>query len=232
MPTSPDVFTQHPETLVTSIDAISSPTDRRPIPPPPPRSQPMTTAPDAVSTESCTVVIRPWIDPVVDDDGHDPRSRYVENFWLGVLGPTATWVLRRLVAGLERHPDGYRLDLCLTAKMMGLSYTAGRSSPFAKALQRCSMFGLAHQTSDGLAVRRRVPTVAHRHLRRMPESVQTAHEEWQRSSITVDALSRAHRIALAMLESGDDLGVIEHQLVAVGIDDVTAAEVADNAARL
>lgn len=156
----------------------------------------------------------------------------MEQFWLGVLGPTATWILRRLVAGLERHPNGYELDLALTAKMMGLSYTAGRSSPFAKALQRCTMFGLAHQTSDGLAVRRRVPAVAHRHLRRMPEAAQVAHDEWERSSITIDALSRAHRIALAMLESGDDLGVIEHQLVAVGIDDLTAAEVADNAARL
>jgi hypothetical protein len=182
--------------------------------------------------EPSTVVIRPWIDPLVDDNGHDPRSRYVEQFWLGVLGPTATWILRRLVAGLERHPSGYQLDLALTAKMMGLSYTAGRSSPFAKALQRCTMFGLAHQTSDGLAVRRRVPAVAHRHLRRMPDVVQVAHDEWERSSITIDALSRAHRIALAMLESGDDLGVIEHQLVAVGIDDLTAAEVADNACRL
>ncbi len=178
------------------------------------------------------MVIRPWIDPLVDDDGHDPRSRYVEQFWLGVLGPTATWILRRLVAGLERHPDGYQLDLALTAKTMGLSYTAGRSSPFAKALQRCTMFGLAHQTSDGLAVRRRIPPVAHRHLRRMPPVVQSAHDDWERSSITIDSLSRAHRIALAMLESGDDLAVIEHQLVAVGIDDLTAAEVADNAARL
>ena len=178
------------------------------------------------------VVITPWVDPVVDDDGHDPRSRYVEEFWLGVLGPTATWVLRRLVAGLEEHPNGYRLDLMLTAKMMGLSFTPGRSSPFAKALQRCTMFGLAHQTGDGLAVRRRVPSIAHRHLRRLPEAVQHAHHEWERSSITIDALSRAHRLALAMLESGDDLWVIEHQLVAVGIDGVTAAEVADNARRL
>ena len=221
---------------MTSIDATNSPTDRRPIPPPPPRTRPVDATPqpatDHAQVESCTLVIRPWIDPLVDDDGHDPRSRYVEQFWLGVLGPTATWILRRLVAGLERHPNGYELDLALTAKMMGLSYTAGRSSPFAKALQRCTMFGLAHQTSDGLAVRRRVPAVAHRHLRRMPEAAQVAHDEWERSSITIDALSRAHRIALAMHESGDDLGVIEHQLVAVGIDDVTAAEVADNAARL
>lgn len=232
---------------MTSIDAPTT-TDRRPIPPPPPRvrTEAATTArsdgrPDPAfrdheigdaPAEACTLVIRPWIDPLVDDDGHDPRSRYVEQFWLGVLGPTATWILRRLVAGLERHPGGYEIDLALTAKMMGLSYTAGRSSPFAKALQRCTMFGLAHQTSDGLAVRRRVPPVAHRHLRRMPDAVQTAHDAWEQSTITIDSLSRAHRIALAMLESGDDLDVIEHHLVALGVDDLTAAEVADNAAKL
>ena len=28
-----------------------------------------------------------WHDPLIDQLGHDPRSRYVEQFWLGVLGP-------------------------------------------------------------------------------------------------------------------------------------------------
>ena len=37
-----------------------------------------------------TLVVLPWADPVIDPIGHDPRSRYVELFWLGVLGPTAT----------------------------------------------------------------------------------------------------------------------------------------------
>ena len=138
------------------------------------------------------VVIRPWIDPVVDDDGHDPRSRYVETFWLGVLGPTATWLVRRLAAGLDRSPDGYELDLVATAKAMGLSFTEGRSSPFSKALQRCVMFGLAHPIPRGLAVRRRVPPVAHRHLRRLPDEVRAAHDDWQRTTISLDDLTRAH----------------------------------------
>ena len=30
---------------------------------------------------------RPWPDPVIDEVGHDPRSAYVETFWLAVLGP-------------------------------------------------------------------------------------------------------------------------------------------------
>ena len=31
--------------------------------------------------------IEAWIDPVIDELGHDPRSAYVETFWLPVLGP-------------------------------------------------------------------------------------------------------------------------------------------------
>ena len=44
-----------------------------------------------------TISIRPWPDPVIDALGHDPRSSYVETYWLGILGPSTTWLLRRLV---------------------------------------------------------------------------------------------------------------------------------------
>jgi hypothetical protein len=33
--------------------------------------------------------VEPWPDPVIDEVGHDPRSAYVETFWLQVLGPTS-----------------------------------------------------------------------------------------------------------------------------------------------
>ena len=96
-----------------------------------------------------TVHVAPWRDPVVDRRGHDPRSAYVEQFWLGVLGPTATWLLRRLVAGFDHFPDGYDLDVGATARSLGLSVTKGTASPFNKAVQRCVMFG-ARATPVGL----------------------------------------------------------------------------------
>jgi hypothetical protein len=37
---------------------------------------------------SVTITIKPWNDPILDVAGHDPRSRYVETFWLPTLGPT------------------------------------------------------------------------------------------------------------------------------------------------
>jgi hypothetical protein len=189
--------------------------------------------PLSVSPEVTTLTIRPWIDPLVDDVGHDPRSCYVEQFWLGILGPTATWLLRRLASDLERNPEGCDLDLEATASAMGLSFRVGRSSPFSKALQRIVMFGLAHPLPGGaLAVRTRVPPVGHRHLRRMPEALQRHHEEWTTQLAASDDFIWAHRIGQAMLDAGDEPSMIEHQLRSLHVKSAIAAQVADNFARL
>ena len=39
--------------------------------------------------------VLPWHDPSVEADGFDPRSPYVETFWLPLLGPSTTLLLRR-----------------------------------------------------------------------------------------------------------------------------------------
>lgn len=170
------------------------------------------------------VRVTPWHDPVVDRRGHDPRSVYVELFWLGVLGPTATWLLRRLVAGFDDEPDGYDLDVADTARALGLSVAKGTGSPFAKAVQRCVMFGVANRLSEAWVVRRRLPPISQRHLLRLPTDLQTAHERWSRTTIHLDSLERAHTLACAMLAAGDDTGVLEPQLVAVGVPPPAAAE--------
>jgi hypothetical protein len=171
-----------------------------------------------------SVQVLPWHDPVVDRRGHDPRSVYVEQFWLGVLGPTATWLLRRLVAGFDRQPDGYVLDVVGTARSLGLSVTKGTASPFNKAVTRCVMFGLVQRRTESWLVRRRVPAVSQRHLVRLPDDVQTQHAQWTTTTIHIDALARAHALAAAMLAAGDDRSLLEPQLVAVGVPAPAAAE--------
>ena len=49
------------------------------------------------------------------------------------------------------------------------------------------MFGLAHPLSDGLAVRRRFPPIALRHLRKLPDDIQAAHADWDRNTVRIDA---------------------------------------------
>jgi hypothetical protein len=125
-----------------------------------------------------TIIVLPWPDPVVDAVGYDPRSPYVEQFWLGVLGPSATLLLRRLAAAFDVHPDGFELDLHETAGALGLSAASGRTSSFARTLQRCVQFGLAQPHSRGMRVRRHLPPLSQRQLARLPRALQTAHERW------------------------------------------------------
>ena len=82
------------------------------------------------------VTVRPWIDPVVDDDGHDPRSRYVEQFWLGVLGPTATWLIRRFAAGLDQRAG--RLRPRPRRARPGRWASASRTGGRHRSARRCS----------------------------------------------------------------------------------------------
>lgn len=140
------------------------------------------------------VTIHPWVDPLVDARGHDPRSIYVERYWLSVIGPTATWIMRRFADLFDEHPDGFVLDLAHTAHTMGLSYERGPASPFGRALNRCVMFGLARELADGFSVRRRLPPVSARQLDRLPPDVRTEHDEWVRRTVNVDVREVERRL--------------------------------------
>ena len=41
-----------------------------------------------IPSDTPTLFVVPWGDPVIDTVGYDPRAVYVERFWLGILGPT------------------------------------------------------------------------------------------------------------------------------------------------
>jgi hypothetical protein len=174
-------------------------------------------------------IVLPWQDPTVDRIGFDPRSRYLELFWLSVLGPTTTLLLRRLADGFDAFPDGFELDVEGTAVTLGLQRSGPRGQAFSRALERCVIFGLARCHAHGLVVRRRVPPISHRHLARLPESLQATHAEWV---APVDAEAeqctwRARVLAQAMVAAGDDHATAERQLLASGV----APPVANDALR-
>ena len=129
---------------------------------------------------NATLAVYPWSDPVVDHSGHPVRGDYVEQFWLGVLGPTATWLLRRLVAGFDYWPEGYELDLVETAQAIGTTFRPDRDSAFSRAIERLVMFGLAQRYAGGLAVRTKVPELTSRSLQRLPLHLREAHADFAR----------------------------------------------------
>jgi hypothetical protein len=166
-----------------------------------------------------SLFVRPWPDDAIDSLGFDPRSRYVELFWLGILGPSTTWLLRRLAAELEASPAGFHLPLTDTARALGLGHMGGRHSPFVRALGRLCQFDLA-QAGDGpepaLAVRRKVPPLSRRQLVRLPDHVQAAHRAWQEAELRTPAHDqlrrRCRQLALSLFELGEDVESTERQL--------------------
>ena len=166
---------------------------------------------------AATLHIHPWDDTVVDRVGHDPRSPYVEQFWLGVLGPSTTWFLRLVAHRLDDEPDGFDLDLGTAAGHLGLAWPAGRNSPFLRTLERAVRFGMARESGPAaLDVRRRLPPLNRHQLRRLPAAVQEAHADWQAQLLANDAFltarRRARRLALSLFELGEDAEGVEREL--------------------
>src|ERR1700722_3126562 len=117
--------------------------------------------------------IEPWPDPVIDTLGYDPRSWYVEQFWLPVIGPTSTWLVRHVASRLDASPGGTDLEVDATSQALGLGRRSGRRSPLQRSLARCVTFELAcRQDATTFRVRRRIPPLPRRHLVRLPSSVQ------------------------------------------------------------
>lgn len=114
-------------------------------------------------------------DVVVEAAGFPPDGRFAETYWLPVVGPSALWALRRLTGVLAAAPAGLVVPIDSLAAELGLGAHHRRQSPMVRALGRLVMFGLAEIVGDDLAVRRKVPPLAHRHLRRLPAHLVDAH---------------------------------------------------------
>lgn len=138
--------------------------------------------------DQLSLTISPWNDVTVEALGYPARSDYVEWFWLPVLGPSATWLLRRIDFGFDEFPGGYELDVRATARALGVAARDDTGTIFARALDRLNIFGIAHGAGGAFAVRRVLPPVSQRHLDRMPEHLRSAHAVWLRQRTATDQL--------------------------------------------
>ncbi len=124
-------------------------------------------------------------DPVIEAVGFAAESRYAETYWLPVLGPSALWALRRLTALLAMRPSGITVPMGMLSSELGLGGNGGRHAPAVRALGRLVIFGMAEVRGDELAVRRKVPPLAHRQLRRLPAHLADAHHAHHGAGQTV-----------------------------------------------
>lgn len=171
-----------------------------------------------VMFETDSVRIRPWGDEVLDRMGFDPRSPYVERFWLGIVGPSVTWLIRRVAAGFDAAPDGFEMKLGETARALGLGDPGGRNSAFFRTVNRMVQFDLARVSAPSeLEVLRRLPPLTRRQTSRLSPALQEAHERWLATAQEVPpseaARRRSRQLALSLLELGEDPDEVERQLI-------------------
>jgi len=131
------------------------------------------------------VVVESWSDPTLAQYGFAVTSDYVEVFWLTTLGPTATWLLRRLAAATS-HCDPVHLDVAELATSLGIGSPVDRLTPLVKSLDRLVMFGVAQARRDRLAVRSHVPPLASKQIDRLPPHLRRSHENWMAGRASID----------------------------------------------
>jgi hypothetical protein len=115
------------------------------------------------------------VDPVVDRLGHDPRSGYVEVFWLPIIGPSCTFAARRVADWLDVEPAGFDLALVPFARSLGLGGASGRHAPVNRTFARLVDFGLARVGGSTFALRRALPPLAARQIERLPSHLVEQH---------------------------------------------------------
>ena len=129
----------------------------------------------------------------------------------------ATWLVRRFARDLDRSPQGCTVDLADAARSIGLGTKGGRHTPFLHSVDRTCEFGLArYLATDVLAVRRRLPPLTRYQQARLPQPLREEHRTFDAAVPIVpdpaEVRSRANRLALSLVELGEDAETTERQL--------------------
>ncbi|HCB36797.1 MAG TPA: hypothetical protein DEP66_00895 [Acidimicrobiaceae bacterium] len=202
-----------------------------PVPPPatpPPAAQPAAAPPSPGARRAASVPqylrVTRWHDPRRDHRSHDPRSAYVERFWMSVLGPSVVWFLRLIAREFDSNPavDAHlMLDLPLTARRLGLGFKGGRNSAFMRTLDRSVTFGMARRpagSADALEVRTLVPPMPATLHDRLPQELRAEMSAWSRTHDGFELSGGETRLlASCMLNMGHGLHESSERIVMLGV---------------
>lgn len=184
------------------------------------------------------ITVKPWLDGYVDNNGHDPRSQYVERYWLGILGPASIWFLRRCAWYFDGSPDGFVLSPVEWASWLGVGRSVGRNSALARVIRRCIDFGMARSAGISksksipplIHVRRMMPWLTRNQVNRLsPDLSQMYKLEFETPSLPAPLevmRSQSRKLAVEIVRFTTDKRDIEHQLMNHGFHPSIACETA------
>lgn len=118
-----------------------------------------------------------WPIERTDAPSYPADSPYVETFWLPSLGPSSTWLLRKLAAGLQGRQTFVVLMPDL-ARHIGLSPSLS-NGPLVKTMGRLERLKMIRPTAiNHWKVRCILPGVPFATLSHLPPALQSLHEVW------------------------------------------------------
>jgi hypothetical protein len=139
------------------------------------------------------VAVTPWRQVNISGACPLAECRYLEDFWLGILGPTATLLARhlsRLVttqADTSSSPTGITVDVAELGARLGVSTQPLHDSVLSRAINRLVMFKLVIPSRNDdavLAVRTSTPRLSDRLVTRLHPALQHAHMNWMAQQAT------------------------------------------------
>jgi len=119
-----------------------------------------------------------WIDPVIDQLGHDPHSAYVEQYWLPIVGPSSILLIRKLATNLNANPTGFSFSAAQWAVELGVGSRGGTNGTFWRSIERICRFGAARRQGQLLLVRRKLSPLTSRQVSRLPPELRRSHNAW------------------------------------------------------
>lgn len=125
-----------------------------------------------------TIRVTQWHDPLVEEFGFGPRHMYTECVWLPVLGPSASWLYRRLGSWALHSPDGLDVDLNQVSLSLGLGEGVGRNAKITRALGRLVRFEVARAGGGELQVRTALPPLPLRVVKALDPVTQKLHDRY------------------------------------------------------
>lgn len=122
----------------------------------------------------------PWRDELIETHGFGPRSMYVETCWLPVLGPTATWLYRRLGSWAEHHPEGMTVVTSDLSRALGLGRGLSHSAAITRAVNRLVHFNAIERDGENLRARIALGPLTVRLASNLTPDLRRLHESYTR----------------------------------------------------
>lgn len=140
---------------------------------------------------------------------HDP---YIEQFWLKILGPTATLLVNHLVLKSMTSNKAYKPNLNDLSMVLGTGSRSGVGCPASKQLKRLVSHQMIFQIQDNeYLVPKCVGVLSSHMLSKLDSTTQNQHETWM-ARLNISPLSTQRKRMRTLLSLLDHMGATKAEI--------------------